>query len=241
MICNNCNSSVEGDYCNKCGQRTSVNQVTFSETFQDFINAVFSINAPFFITIKLLVINPGKLFREYLAGKRKAYYKPVAFFILWTIVYVVVLSVFDFNAMDKVFPKKTNIDFNIWTEGSKLAYKNTKNLLFIYVFTTAFFIKVFFNKKYSLAEYTAVSFYLISVYTIFLIITTPITKYTNLGFQMISSWLMLFYMLYGMISFFEKKNFATIIKIIVLHVISIVLFFFIGFFISVLIVWLINK
>ena len=100
--CKNCGHLTQINYCSFCGQRTSVNKVTLSETFHDFVNAIFSVNAPFFITTKLLFVNPGKLFREYLAGKRKAYYKPVAFFILITIIYVVILQILDFNAMDKV-------------------------------------------------------------------------------------------------------------------------------------------
>ncbi|NOX46877.1 MAG: DUF3667 domain-containing protein [Chlorobi bacterium] len=42
----------------------------------------FALEGPFWLTIKLLFVNPGKLFREYIAGKRKAYYKSVAFFFL---------------------------------------------------------------------------------------------------------------------------------------------------------------
>ena len=37
----------------------------------------FSVNAPLLVTLKYLCIHPGKLFREFIAGKRKTYYKPV--------------------------------------------------------------------------------------------------------------------------------------------------------------------
>lgn len=236
--CNNCNSVIKGNYCNNCGQRASVNKVTFTETFHDFVESVFSINAPFINTLKLLFVNPGKLFREYLSGKRKAYYKPVSFFILATIVYVLILAMLNFNPIDKVFPEKPINVFNIFKEASILASKSINNLLFIYVFTNAVCLKIFFYKNYSLIEYIAVSFYLIAVYTLLMVITIPITIFTNLGYQVIPSILMFIYMIFSMISFLKKRNFATVTKIIISYFISLPLFWLTGFGISLVIVWL---
>ncbi len=71
VICRNCGTSLNGNYCINCGQKASVHKITFRETFRDFIDAVFSVNSPLWYTFKLLIRNPGKLFKEYIDGKRK--------------------------------------------------------------------------------------------------------------------------------------------------------------------------
>ncbi|MDT0558967.1 DUF3667 domain-containing protein [Ichthyenterobacterium sp. W332] len=232
--CKNCNSDFFGSYCNNCGQRKSVNKVTFSEISQDFIDTVFSVNAPLWVTIKALFLNPGKLFREYLAGKRKAFYKPVAFFVLITIAYIILFSLYDFDVNN---PSQER-ELKLIAQAEQSAFRNFNNLLFIYVFNLGFTIKLFFYKNYSLIEYITISFYIIGVYTLLLSVTTPIAYLGDFSLFMIPTVLMVLYLIYSFTSFFNKRDFFTIIKIIVAFAISTVLFFPMAFAISLLIVWL---
>ncbi|MBT8208971.1 MAG: DUF3667 domain-containing protein, partial [Eudoraea sp.] len=75
----------------------AISKVTFGETFRDLVDALFSVNAPLLITLKGLLKNPGKLLRSYLAGQRKRYYKPVAFFVLTTILYILIRTLIGFD------------------------------------------------------------------------------------------------------------------------------------------------
>jgi len=238
IACKNCNSETSNKYCSNCGQRTSISKVTVSETLQDFFDAMFSVNAPLLITLKILFLNPGKLFRDFLMGKRKAYYKPVAFFVLFTVIYILILSFLDFEPMVKVFTLAQENEFSLLERASLYAAKNTNNLLFIYVFVLGFFLRMVFRNKNSLVEYIVVSFYLIAVYTIFLTITIPIALYTDIGYQFVASVLMFAFIIYALTSFFNDKRLLTILKIILVFVISTVLFWLLGFGISVLILWL---
>ncbi|MGB5666657.1 MAG: DUF3667 domain-containing protein, partial [Maribacter sp.] len=134
--CKNCGTLVSDKFCQKCGQRTSVHKVTFKDTISDFVESVFTINAPFFVTLKCLITNPGKLFREFLAGKRKRYYKPVAFFVLITVVYLLIRTLIDFDpfqdtsviAVDGETDKKLTL-------ARKFMLLNINKFLFIFVFT----------------------------------------------------------------------------------------------------------
>jgi len=240
VICKNCESVTSGKYCSNCGQRTSINKVTFIETFQDFIDAVFSVNSPLLLTLKLLIINPGKLFREYLNGKRKMYYKPVPFFILSTIIFLLVIGFFDFNPFSNGMKGEVESDkvASIIKLGSEFFARNINNILLIYVFALGVLLKLFFYKKYSLAEYIAISFYLGGFYTIISCLSISYLKFLGEQFGGISIFVLVVYVIYALISFFESRSFSTIIKIILVFLISFVLFSLLGYLLSFFIIWI---
>ena len=239
FICKNCKFVTSGSYCNNCGQRTSVKKVTFSETFQDVINAMFSIDAPLWVTIKALVLNPGKLFRDFLSGKRKTYYRPVPFFILTTIVFVLVRTFLNYNPMQNIAQAQhESVDMSLLNSAGVFMAKNINNIIFSFVFSFAVGIKLFFYKKYSLAEYLAVSFYMVGFY---IIITTLIMfglKFGNPQYKILPFILMFFYVLYALVSFFQRRTLPTIFKIILVYFFALIFYMIIGYGISYLIVWL---
>ncbi|MFT5892753.1 MAG: hypothetical protein ACI9Y7_002865, partial [Dokdonia sp.] len=66
VVCKNCKTEIAGNFCMHCGQSNKVTKITIKDTFLDFLNSIFSVNAPLLVTVKLLFLNPGKLFREFL-------------------------------------------------------------------------------------------------------------------------------------------------------------------------------
>jgi len=240
--CKNCESIAQGNYCNSCGQRTSVYKVTFKETIQDFVDAVFSVNSPLLLTIKLLVINPGKLFREYLQGKRKSYYKPVPFFILTTIVFVLVKALLDYDPMEGMaIAGSEKIDMNLFNNAGIFMAKNSNNIIFVFVFTFALAIKLLFFKRYQLAEYLAVAFYIIAFYIIVTILSMFYLKYVNTEYKMIPFIILFFYMIYALNSFFKGNIILVSVKSALAYIISIFFYMMLGYGISLLIVWLKTK
>jgi len=144
--CNNCGASVSSKYCTECGQRAIIDKVSFQETFRDLASGMFSFEAPFWQTLKLLFVNPGKVFREYLAGKRKTYFKPVSFFILLTAIHLIFRSILNYDPMGTV-PERNDIEASIFREAGQFMVQNINNILFIFVFTLSLFTKLFFYKK----------------------------------------------------------------------------------------------
>ncbi len=237
--CKNCNSEISESYCNYCGQRTAIHKVTFSETFQDFIDTIFSVNAPLWLTIKLLVLNPGKLFRDYLSGKRKTYYKPVPFFILTTIVFVLIKALLNYDPMENMaVVDGTKLDESLINNAGIFMAKNMNNIIFTYVFSFAVIVKLFFYKKYTFAEYLAIAFYVIGFY---LVITTVLMfglQYADAQYKMVPFIVMFIYVIYAFISLFQKKNLSTFVKIALVYFISIFFYMILGLGISFLIVWI---
>uniref|UniRef100_UPI00404B6AD8 DUF3667 domain-containing protein n=2 Tax=Gelidibacter sp. TaxID=2018083 RepID=UPI00404B6AD8 len=237
--CKNCNSEVNSNYCHNCGQRTSIYKVTFSETFQDVINSMFSIDAPLWVTIKTLILNPGKLFRDYLSGKRKTYYKPVTFFILTTIVFVLVKALLNYDPMQNMVQvQQGSKDLSLFYDAGIYMAKNINNIIFTFVFSFAVLTKLFFYGKYSLAEYLAVSFFTVGFYMIITTVTMFLLQFGVAQLRMVPFVLMFFYVIYALMSLFQTKDLLTIIKIVLVYLFAIIFYLFLGYGISLLIVWI---
>ncbi len=238
ITCKNCGSLTQGRYCQTCGQRSSVHKVTFRETFDDLNDALFSVNAPLLITVRDLIIRPGELLRHYLDGKRKTYYRPVSFFILMTVIYLLVRSVIGFDPFrdTTVVVEGDLVDQSVFTEARSYMLTNINNFLFVFVFTLAILLKLFFYRKYSLAEYLAVSFYLLGIYTLLVTINMFMIQYVDERFQPFGIFVMWVYFLYAMTSFFKRPLFWVLLKSFFLFLFAFLTYAFSSFSLSVLIV-----
>ena len=239
--CKNCTSEITDAYCQSCGQRATVGRVTFKETLGDFFATVFSVDAPFVKTLTLLFKNPGKLLRAYLGGQRKTFYKPVAFFILMTVAHVLIRSLLNFDPLAKVSSYQNGpVDTTIIVEAGRFMLQNINNILFLFVFSMAISLKIFFFKKYSLAEYVAVAFYLIGAYTVFTTFNLFFMKYSNTDIQYLGLLFMCFYFVYATVSFFQKKKVLVAFKALVAYGVATLLYIIFGLGLSLIIV-LINA
>jgi len=206
------------------------------------MDAAFSVNAPLFITLKLLLVNPGILLREYLEGKRKKYYKPVAFFILTTVAYLVIRSAIGFDPFsDTVVVVEDTQVSQLLTKARDFMLFNINKLLFVFAFTLALFSKLFFYKKYSLAEFLAVSFYLTGMYTLFTTLNMFLVVWVKKELQPLGMLVMFVYFIYAMVSFIQTKKTVTILKSILVFILSFFAYVAISYGLSYLIVFFQNS
>jgi hypothetical protein len=93
--CLNCNELLSARrpprFCPACGQDTRVKPPTLREFAQQFGGAYLATEGALWRTLKLLLIKPGELTAQYLAGRRKHYVLPLR---LYLTVSVVVLLAF---------------------------------------------------------------------------------------------------------------------------------------------------
>lgn len=217
--CKNCGSKAELSYCPNCGQRTSVYKVTFRETFNELTDNLISFGAPLPVTLRMLVLNPGVLFREYLGGKRKKYYRPISFFILSTLFYLFIRWAIDYEDYFEISVGSNDgrIDWEQFYRARDYMFQNIKSLAFILVFTLAVSLKLFFRSQYSLAEYIAVSFYLNGFYSLLATLNLFFIQYVNSKIQYLAMVLMCAYFVYAMISFFQSQGLKIGIKSVLLY------------------------
>ena len=111
-------------------------------------------------------------------------------------------------------------DPTLLTEARNYMLMNINNFLFVFVFTLALFMKLFFYKKYSLAEFLAISFYLLGIYTLIVTLNMFIVQSFGDQLQPLGILVMWLYFLFAMISLFQRKYFFVIIKSLILFILA---------------------
>lgn len=90
MNCKNCNEIVEGNFCPNCGQTTTVDKINVSNFLKEISGSVFQVNKGLLFTIRELFVRPGISIHDYFEGKRKPFFKPLAYaFALSTLYYLI--------------------------------------------------------------------------------------------------------------------------------------------------------
>lgn len=87
MICKNCGKEFSGNFCPHCGQSATIEKINLPNFIEEFTNTVFQINKGLPFTIKELFVRPGHAIRDFVEGKRKNYFKPIAYAFLLSTVY----------------------------------------------------------------------------------------------------------------------------------------------------------
>lgn len=89
--CTDCGAEVSGRFCQNCGQPTHVHR-TLVHLGEELLHGVMHFDSRIWRTLPLLVVNPGKLTREWVHGKRTRYVSPLAMFLFTVFVMFMLLS-----------------------------------------------------------------------------------------------------------------------------------------------------
>ena len=147
MNCRNCGHTVEGKFCSDCGQNSKVGRINFPNFLNEVSESVFQINKGFFYTLKELFIRPGKSLNEFINGKRKNHFKPIAYVLTWSTLYFLITQITDQNTWveDAITGWMNGVTGqNSGVENSKFVVWFSKN----YAYSTLILLPVF-----SLASY----------------------------------------------------------------------------------------
>jgi len=88
-ICQNCNHGFAGNYCNNCGQKVfTESDKRLRSIFDEVLHFLTHLEGSFLLTFKTVLLRPGRLTVDYCAGVRKRYYKPISFFLLLILIYL---------------------------------------------------------------------------------------------------------------------------------------------------------
>ncbi|HYD28642.1 DUF3667 domain-containing protein [Brevundimonas sp.] len=78
--CTDCGQPVEGKFCSNCGQPTHVHR-SLLHLGEEMLHGVLHFDARIWRTLPLLAVNPGRLTREWVQGRRTRYVSPLAMFL----------------------------------------------------------------------------------------------------------------------------------------------------------------
>ena len=85
--CRNCNQSLaDGPFCPHCGQKDE-GLPTMRQLFGQVLDDVFSIDSKVVRTYTTLLLKPGRITSEYLAGRRARYVRPLRLYLLNSLLY----------------------------------------------------------------------------------------------------------------------------------------------------------
>jgi len=87
LRCLNCNTPLTGKYCVECGQPNHTVVAPLWETIEEFFGNHFGLDTRFFHSVIPLLIRPGFLTREYCAGRRERYIKPLRLYLFTSILF----------------------------------------------------------------------------------------------------------------------------------------------------------
>lgn len=87
-------------FCPHCGQESNVKPPTLAEFAQQFGGAYFSTEGALWRTLKLLLIRPGELTRQYLAGRRRHYVLPLRLYLTLSLAVLLLLRLVAGAALD---------------------------------------------------------------------------------------------------------------------------------------------
>jgi hypothetical protein len=81
-VCKACGKAGEGKYCADCGQIMAVRRLSLRELLHEAFHYFTHLEHGFVYTLKLLLIAPGKVQKQYVEGNRIKHQKPFSMFFI---------------------------------------------------------------------------------------------------------------------------------------------------------------
>jgi hypothetical protein len=90
--CLNCGAAVSQNFCAVCGQETRLHVPSVREFFHEFIGHYIALEGKLWKTLALLILRPGRLSADYIAGKRTRYVQPLRVYLSLSILFFALLK-----------------------------------------------------------------------------------------------------------------------------------------------------
>jgi Protein of unknown function (DUF3667)/Domain of unknown function (DUF4286) len=100
--CLNCGATVRDRFCASCGQRRDVHVKSVGEVFHDITHTITHLDSTTWRTLKLLVLRPGALTLEFLAGRLASYLPPFRLYLVASLLYFTLGALIPGNELSSV-------------------------------------------------------------------------------------------------------------------------------------------
>ncbi len=107
--CLNCATPLNGPYCHNCGQPDRHFIRFFPKVLWEMVNEAFDFDSRAFRTLIPLLLSPGRLSMEYIAGRRARYVNPLRLYIILSVLFFITINIMTSNSDlfdDPVEPNK---------------------------------------------------------------------------------------------------------------------------------------
>jgi hypothetical protein len=234
MICLNCNGSVETPFCPTCGQKKEVHRISFGYVVHEALHSITHADKGFLLLVKQLLTRPGYVAKDYITGKRKRYFNPVSLLVISSALLAYFGSVTGY--MDKLTGGGSNraggrMASETWREVFEITSHSGKWLTLLFIAPLfAFLAWVFFiRKKYNYAEHFVLhSFIFGEAALLRLLIFVPLfllfPEKTSMLNLFVYEAIFLTFLTVAYKQFFEQNIFLIILKVLLIRILFLVLF-----------------
>ncbi|MEN0005799.1 MAG: DUF3667 domain-containing protein [Bacteroidota bacterium] len=161
--CLNCGTPLKGKFCSNCGQKASTERITAASLGASALQSIVNLDKGFLFNLKQLTIAPGVTIREYLAGKRKAVFKPVQYAIIAVTLLTLADSFFVTTAPIEADSVENLIKAPIFSELYQYGRFTMQNLKYLWILNVFFFAlpTYWFFKQYNFTEHLAINAFVV--------------------------------------------------------------------------------
>ena len=97
--CASCGAALHGKFCSQCGEKKlNEKDKSVMHFFEEFMHILTHADSKFLKSLKYLMIKPGFLTSEHLAGRRKMYTSPLSLFFIGNLLYLLIMPVDALNS-----------------------------------------------------------------------------------------------------------------------------------------------
>lgn len=85
--CRNCGATVPGKFCAACGQSRDIHVLSMHEVVGDVAHSLLHLDSRVWRTLKALVLKPGLLTNEFIAGRHQRYLPPFRLYLVISVLF----------------------------------------------------------------------------------------------------------------------------------------------------------
>ena len=198
-VCKSCGVSGSGKYCSNCGLPYQTKRISMKGLLHDIFRFFTHLDKGFGYTIKMLVIAPGHMQRDYIEGERGKYQKPFSMFFICATV-AALSRYWIFQVLVKYYNTASVSEMDFYND--YMVILNVALLPVVALITYAFF----FKSGYNFAEIGVFILYLVS-FLFLLASCIALLKFfwPELDTAYIELTLFLFYSIITFMNFFNKE------------------------------------
>jgi hypothetical protein len=232
MVCPNCETVYEGNFCPECGQKTLHGRYTVKGLAHELVFSAFHLEKkglPY--TVKELTLRPGIAIKNVLDGQRLSLYPPFKYLVLVGTVIVILSLRYGFFHSEELTSANSDIyqfpflsEHKIFFDGFfRFAedYATLLNLVAIPIFS--FFSYLFFKKSgYNFAENLIINTFITAQQLLFLVLLVPFIEFMPGTKHILIPIYTAVIMLYNILAYVQVFgfNFLNIVKAIITVIVS---------------------
>ena len=127
--CLNCGHPLDlsDKYCPECSQANSTKKLTLNDFFEEFFSNIISYDSKLLKTLGALLLKPGRITQDYIAGKRVSYTNPFRFLLSLAIIYFLLMGYnSEFESLNKYGSGNKLPVFDLNEQINNIEFENEK-------------------------------------------------------------------------------------------------------------------